>query len=392
MPILFVCHDTGNTTVLLDAADSLQAKDPNQKITFLIVGEAAQNIFSNRLHKPNVILLTDWLPQTTMKELTSRPLTDAEKTMVLAKLNELNPDKAITTSSCFPQAKIPYQIVEMLTERLVVDNNFIYNGDFFYDLHKNPVWITLPCEWTAHVSFLLAMAEEARRMKAVKSNLACHVVGSSAIDKMLEQQFDAQKIQRTLQELAVTAEQQLLFISGSKEINEDKGLLDELYAKLKGQQTTAIRMGLHPGTQDMQGYVQGILDWLAAHADFSARLIITDNVKKMLTDTAILQNDNLLVVNLGGDAVFPAANAVASALPSTIVTQAILQGKKAYCVSKNVATSYLSRFFATDPATLAVAGAGQEKPTKTVLGLPNEPAVALIADRLLEVHENRPRR
>ena len=105
MSLLVVCFDTGNTTVINEATAALLAKDPNHKITYLIVGEAAQNIFKNRLHEPNVIQLTDWLPQATLSEFNDRPLTEAEKEIVLAKLNELNPDKAITTSFLFSTSK-----------------------------------------------------------------------------------------------------------------------------------------------------------------------------------------------------------------------------------------------------------------------------------------------
>jgi hypothetical protein len=417
---IVISHDTGNTTVILNSINTLLAKDNNQEVIFLIVGEAAQSIFSqpaNESHKDRVIYLNDWLTEPlrkrlddktlsddeiaqikeeiaalTLKSLTARPLSADELAIVKEKIEEFNPDKAIATSSCFPTALVPYQISELLTEYLALENNFIYNGDFLQDLLNNPFWVSIKGEWATHVSLLVAMAREQALVKELNEQLTCHVVGSSAIDKLYDTQVTADEIKQIKEKLNAQ-DQYLLFISGSKTILEDLELLQALDSGMIVNDKIALRMGVHPGTQDMQTYVSELVGWLKIRADsdlFPVKLVISPAVRKKLTDPSILDPEYVCEVDLKGDDIFPAADAVASAQPTTIATQAIISGKLAYHLPR-FTNSYLPTFFKQLPADLINTNHVGAKLTKGEVGLPDARAVEVISAKLLEQHANRRR-
>jgi hypothetical protein len=406
MKTMVVCFDTGNTTVLLDTVNELLKRDNTQEITFLVIGEAAKSIFTrenNAVHASRVIYLTDWLPGTTLKEFNDRKLSDAEVLLVKEKIAELHLDKAITTSSCFPTALAPYQIAEMLTEYLSLDNNFIYNGDFLQDLLNNPLWVSISGDWAVHVSLLVAMAKEQQLVKQINQQLTCYVVGSSAIDKLyVDEKALPKEVAELLQKARAARKEEIkrqlgatdnyvLFISGSKTVEDVLELLQTLDINMIIDKGTTIRMGLHPGTKDMQNYVEQIIDCLKEKKEFPAQLVINKAIKSKLTDLSILDSAHICEVDLSGDDIFTVANAVASSQPSTIVTQGVISGLPAFCLSR-YSNSYLSTFFKQSPAELIQAKTTKTMLTKREMGLPEERAVDIISDKLSTEYSNQRRR
>jgi hypothetical protein len=388
MKFLFVCHDTGNTKVLWDTANALLATENPPEIHFLIIGEAAESIFSlaeNQTHKDRVIFLNEWLPETSLKSLTDRKLTDDEIEIVKNKIAEFKPDKAIATSSCFNTALVPYQISELLTEHLTLQDNFIYNGDFLLDLLNNPIWVSLKGEWALQVSVLVAMAKEQELVKNLlkdeSKQLTCHVVGSTAIDKIYDAKVTQEKIDDIKQQLSAQ-NQYLLFISGSKTVADDLELLDSLTFNMEISSGTAVRMGLHPGTKDMQDYVSKVIEWLKTNTDFPAKLMITPQIKTKLTDLSILNAEYICEGDLSGDNLFPAADALASSQPTTLATQAIISGIPTYCLLR-FTNSYLPQFFKKSPDELIQDPSKKRLLAKTEMGLLEERAVDVISGFLL---------
>jgi hypothetical protein len=85
---IFVCHDTGNTNVLLAVAKYILEQYPDADITFLVIGEAANKIFSkpeNEYLAKKVIRLTSWLEEKDFSKLTHRRLSKDEKVIIAAK-------------------------------------------------------------------------------------------------------------------------------------------------------------------------------------------------------------------------------------------------------------------------------------------------------------------
>ncbi|MES2217392.1 MAG: hypothetical protein V4501_03165 [Pseudomonadota bacterium] len=406
MTRLFVCFDTGNTRTILKGAKTLLLKDKTKSIKFLVIGVAAKKIFddeANKQHKDDVIVITKWLTKTTLESLNDRALTVEEIRIVTNELAKLNPEYSIVGSSCFPNALVPYQIIEILTKQkqlLLADEQSapdqvyvgdfvrIANFDFFQDSINNPLWSLLSSEWAAHISFLLAFAEEARRMLAVNNRLTCHAVSSPELDEMFEVKIEPTEINNTLQQLEISEGKRLLFISGSTVIEDDLALLQALHFDLKDQEKTVVRIGLHPGTKNMEQHVSKLLAWMekGAHANFPvfpARIIIPNDIKAELSP-ATLKSYRLLFVNLTGNQVFLAASSVASAKPSTLATKGVVLGKPTYCLPDYVGLSYVVSFFKVLPLQLIQPEEKSVRLTKKDLQLPDGAAVDVMSDLLLE--------
>jgi hypothetical protein len=391
MPTLFVCHDTGNTEVLLRTADNMLMENPRQEIIFLLVGEASQKIFAdpkNATHKDRIILLSDWLQQPDLKGLNNRSLDAQEARTVYDELSKLKPSRAITTCSCWLTARVPFQISGMLTSMLQTEENFLYCGDFFEDIADNPYWVLLESEWITDISILLALAQQQINSLKINSSLHIEVVGSTAIDDVLvPSQIPIQLRQDRLAMLDVNEQQPLLFISGSKNIEDDLKLLEALAESLAANPAAAVRIGVHPGTENIEGHIASIVKWLTER-EVAAQIVVSNPVAARISEKSLLDSKYILQADLKGDQVYSVCTSVASAKPATIVSQAALQGKPAYCLEKYRDTSYLQAHLSTSPQAL-FASRDAKKLSKSDLGLLETPAPKLIGDILLGKPQNR---
>jgi hypothetical protein len=385
MTILFICHDTGNTNVLLRTANIFLANS-NEPIKFLIVGNAAKKFFDkpeNKNHQKNIILLSTWLEKENIDSLDNRALNQNELSIITKQLTELQVSKAIIGCPCWETALAPFQIAEKLSKILSPENNFLYNGEFLHDVEHNPFWTTINTPWMSDLTLLVAFPEAQRLSIAKNSTAKVCVVGSSALDDMFEAESDPIKVQTLREQLNISLQQNLLFISGSKFIDDDIALLDSLYQSLKNHPETTVRIGLHPGTADITAYVARVLDWFDSHNEFSANVIITPVLKEKITksNSSLLTHRCIKLINLTGDQLFTASDSIASPQPTTLATQGIIQNKPTYCLPTYIHLSYIHKFFSTTPDTLHKS-TSRKNLDKNDVGLPNELASQLIYRRM----------
>jgi hypothetical protein len=381
MTTLFICHDTGNTNVLLRTANTFLSNS-NEPIKFLIVGNAAKKIFDkaeNKHHQKNTILLSTWLEKENLDSLDNRSLTQDELSIVTKRLIELQVSKAIIGCPCWETALTPFQIAEKLSKILSPETNFLYNGEFLYDLEHNPFWTKINTPWMSDLTLLVAFPEAQRLSISKNSTAKVSVVGSSALDDMFEAESDPIKKQNIREQLNISTEQHFLFISGSKFIDDDIALLDNLYQSLKEHPEITVQIGLHPGTANISAYVARVLNWLDSHNEVSANVIITPVLEEKIakSNSTLLTHRCIKLINVTGDQLFTASDSIASPQPTTLATQGIIQNKPTYCLPSYVHLSYAHTFFSTSPDTLHKS-ASKRKMDKNDIGLPSESAHQLI--------------
>src|SRR5579862_744403 len=253
MTILFICHDTGNTNVLLRTANTFLT-NANEPIKLLIVGNAAKKILDrpeNEHHQKNCILLSSWLGKENLDDLDNRALTQDELSIVTKQLRDLEVSKAISGCPCWETAFSSFQIAEQLCKILSPEKNFLYNGEFLHDIKHNPYWTKIKNAWMSDLTLLVAFPEAQRLSIKENSAAKVSVVGNSDLDDIFETKSDSMKKQIFRAQLNISPEQRFLFISGSKFIDEDIILLDSLYQSLKEHPETTVRIGLHPGTANI---------------------------------------------------------------------------------------------------------------------------------------------
>ena len=381
-PTIFVCHDTGNTNVLLNTARSMLEKNPDADIKFFVIGEAANKIFSNAANShfaDKVIRLTDYVNEKDFSKINLRPLNEDELASVLSNLQQLKPGAVITGCSCGPQALAPFQIAELLTKLPEVEVNIIYNGDFFQDMVNNPFWTSLTQDWIEKVALYLALADAVDQALAVNRAVKCVLAGSTALDNVMEATPAEGLVENVRNALGIQERQELVFISGSKFIKDDLKLLEALSDCLKKYPDTAVRMGMHPGTSDVADYVDQMARWLDERKIANLRLVVRPDVAAKIPEDL---KRNAIVASLSGDDIFWAASSVASALPSTLPSQAIMRQKPAFCLEEYKLSSYLHGSYASNPELLFAARPAQGKLDRTKIGLPERKTVEIISEGL----------
>jgi hypothetical protein len=382
--ILFTCHDTGNTNVLFATAKHLLAQNPDADIKFLVIGEAANKIFSkpeNQHLADKVIQVTSWLEEKDFSKLNFRPLSEDEIKIIATNLEALKPAASITGCSCGPTALAPFQIAKLLTTHLPLDANYIYNGDFFQDLTNNPFWTCLSEEWIVKLSLMVAFTTAVQQAKDANENAKCYLAGSSELDKGLEAEISSETIARIRGTLEVKPEQILVFIAGSKFVDDDLKLLNCLVKSIQNHPEAALRMGMHPGTHDAPAYVEKILTWLNEKKIANFKLVVNQAISTKLPEQ-LRTNEYIKISNISGDETFPAINALASSQPSTMPTQAIMKQLPSFCLEEYKPLSYMAAFFAKSSEALFQAQEKSEQLDKIKLGLPAERTVEIISEKL----------
>jgi hypothetical protein len=387
-PILFICHDTGNTNVMLQTAKHLLELNPDEDIKFLVIGAAADLIFSkpeNQFLADKVIRLTSWLEEKDLHDFSKinlRPLSDDEMGKVATNLEALKPAAAITGCSSGLEARAPFQIAKLLTTHLPLDANYIYNGDFFQDVATNPFWTCLSEEWIEKLSLMVAFTTAVQQVKDKNEKAMCYLTGSSALDDVLEAKKTPEEIADIRDTLEVKPEQELVFVAGSKFVNDDLKLLNCLAKSIQQHPETAVRMGMHPGTSDAPGYAQKILDWLNEKEIANLKLVVNKKLAAKLPES-LSANKYIKIDDISGDKTFPAISAMASSLPSTLSTQTIMRQLPSFCLKKYKARSYMAEFFAQSSEELFQARAkDQQKLDRIELGLPAGRTVEIIGEKL----------
>jgi hypothetical protein len=384
---ILTCHDTGNTNVLLATAKHLLTQNHDADIKFLVIGEAANTIFNkpeNAYLASRVIRVTSWLEEKDFSMFGKRPLTEAEMKIIATNLAALKPVAAITGCSCGPEALAPFQIAKLLTAYLPVDTNYIYNGDFFQDLKNNPFWACLSEEWIVKLSLMVAFTTAVQQAKAMNEKVNCYLTGSSELDKVLEAKTSAEELARIRDTLEVSLTQELIFIAGSKFIDDDLKLLNCLAQSMQKHPGAALRMGMHPGTSDAPAYVEKILGWLDEKKIANFKLVVNEAISLKLT-AQLRANEYIKISAISGDQTFPAINALASSQPSTMSTQAVMRQLPSYCLEEYKPLSYMAAFFAPSAEALFQKQEPGKQLDKTKVGLPEGRAVEIISDMLTTV-------
>jgi len=186
------------------------------------------------------------------------------------------------------------------------------------------------------------------------------IVGHLSIDNAFSAGGAGSKSPESIREqLGVLADQSLAFVSSTTQpVEIDKGFLNCLLSELPNHPHVQVRLGLHPGIQDLDAYLSEILSVERAHprAASQFKIIFPDNLRSRLKSPN-LSIDNpmfqqvFLKRNITGSEASTAADRVAQAVPGALLNQAVLEGKSAFApegkpyLPKNNFAKNASQFF-----------------------------------------------
>lgn len=417
MGILFVCHSVGDSDVIRKTAEKMRTTT-DEKIYFLTVGQTAENLFKSLVEKDEFIkkstyYLSDILKLNKEEKLSieNSALTVEQLMQTQKFLDSLSVNKALIGTPSQIDATAPFQIAEYLADKL--DIGCIYN-DYLYKEKEHSYWKLLAKkeEWQSKYRWLLPLPKTAEELKNTNSDLKFEVVGHPSIDAVVQQnkisidikQTDEllqlqnktnEEKKQTRELLQVKQSQSLLFISGTKNIEDDKALLNDLLQVMSERNINIeIRLGIHPGALDMPSYVEGLSKVIRSYSNTSVaqcvKLIITDKVAAQLKLTEI-DSSLYLKVNKNGDEIANCSDAVACAVPATLVNKAAMEGKPAY-YHQSDKMPYLpeDRLFVGEKNLASFFEKSLQKKTpepisKEQLELPKEEAIEIMAKLISKV-------
>jgi hypothetical protein len=406
--ILFVCHSMGDTNVLVETARNMAAKT-EENILFLAIGQAAKNILeklpsddllkkSKRVRMEN---LADIFGEEAMQLVENKALNKAEL-LKLKKdfLQQHNISKALIGTPSQLDAFAAFQIAEMIVAAVDRDSTFIFN-DYFYKEPAHAYWKVLEekdekNDWRQKVTWLAPLDKTKEKILQANPTVSVHVAGHPAIDAALAHKPPAAEVIGAFRKgLGLDDRQALLFISGTKDLQDDRALLEEILKSLARQEhpeAIQVRLGLHPGNQELNNYIAGVFALLEseqyAKVAGDVKLIIPDSLVLRM-DSDLLHNSHVIRMNITGDQAALAAHGVASAVPSTLVNQTAIAGRPAYyhqekepylpadrlSVGKHNMGFFLDKIAAKKQ---------QDVITRKELGLSDASAAAVIAHALLK--------
>ncbi len=168
-----------------------------------------------------------------------------------------------------------------------------------------------------------------------------HIIGHLSIDNAyLPKPLGSKNSEYIKGGLQISSEQSFAFISSTTQpVEVDAQFLKHVFAELPKYPGMQVRLGLHPGVQDLDSYISRIISVYQTYPD-------TEQFKVILPESLIgrfkspestidnpLFKSLFLRVNINGSEAAFAADRVAQAVPGALLNQAALVGKPVYAHS-----------------------------------------------------------
>jgi hypothetical protein len=392
MPTLFVCHSAGDTNVISATAE-IMLRRSRDTLKFLIIGKAAEDKlrvmtedhpFKRNPAQVELIYLSEIIGKEAALALENGTLTPEQLDLIKPRLAGIN--RAVIGTPSQTNCTVPFQIAAYLADTL--QQGLTYN-DYLFEEKGHVYWKTLaePASWQQKYTWLLPLPYATEIARRLNPALKIETVGHPSIDAAISAPIDAASIAHTRSELQIPESQTLLFISGTKDLAQDQSLLAALYEVIASDakyDNIAIRIGIHPGASDLSSYVDSLQKQIPAMLRSRVRLIISDRLAS--TCAAMLQPEVCVLKNISGDQAAQAADAVACAVPATLVNTAAIQGKPSFYL-QDQAPFIQGRLLAgkvnTHPFLDQIIGPKVVKSvTKAELGLPAPDAAEIITEML----------
>ncbi len=268
--------------------------------------------------------------------------------------------------------QIPFQIAETLNELPA-----LMAYEFMFKPESHCLWDHLPkLKNKPNIAWALPLTAAAADFGPDR----IHIIGHLSIDNAFSEKNLEQKAQEEIRRrLNVTLEQSLAFVSSTTQPTAiDEDFLSILLAELPYHPNLHLRLGLHPGRQDLDIYLSKILSVYKKHPDNHSqfKIILTDQLlAKLKHPEQSVENPEFqhlfLKTNITGPDAASAADKVAQAVPGALLNQAVLEGKPAFASS---GTPYLPIDYFSKDVTTFFSSSRQPPRLKTALGLDEKTA------------------
>lgn len=239
-----------------------------------------------------------------------------------------------------------FDIAKTLTTYFSNQHVFIYN-DYLFEEKAHAYWTILNKDfssWQKQTHWLVPLPTVHQKITEKNSELTVSEVGHPIIDEAFTREpIDAEKVRQALE---INEHYAFVYISGSKDPDQDIEFLTALFQGLSAYHTFApafnfaLRLGIHPGLSDKQNYLKEVCTLIEQFPALSAhiKILVPNKSDYSLTEVDEGKFSQKYVTNipkladkaLSSEQITAAADGVASVCPATLTSLAILQGKPAY--------------------------------------------------------------
>ncbi|ARG98025.1 hypothetical protein [Legionella micdadei] len=336
MKIAFLVSSVGDANLALATIESMEKRNSEHKAILVALTKPAKNAIE-KFQSLSVIEKKS-LPQIINSEdfpVETRCSKEQVQTIVGFVQKEHQVDYAFIG---VPSAdnEIPFQIAEALE-----DTPVLVAYEFMFKPEPHSLWKYLPLlkhkpnvQWGVPLNTAIDDFELDAKV---------HVTGHLSIDRALQDELPASAVlEKTREELKIAPGKSLAFVSSTTQPVEtsDAVFLKCLFDELPNHPNIQLRLGLHPGIQDLDSYLQKILSIYKAYPEVEKQFKIilpAAFIAKLKHPDLTINNPEyeqlFLRVEVSGDAAAAAAEGVMQAVPGALTNKAAMEGKPAFSPS-----------------------------------------------------------
>lgn len=260
--------------------------------------------------------------------------------------------------------EMPYQIASQLTIPFTIAYEYMFKPAV------HGLWNYIPQLSAKNgCQYAVVLESAIEDIKTLSSNADIHIIGHLSLDRV---QGVAASVDHTRKSLLIEEGQELVFVSGTTQPTAvDNTFLSALLAELSTGKypTIQVRMGIHPGVNDLDAYLQTLLStcqmFPATNAQF--KIVINNQIASKLKQP-LADSPFIIRVDVSGPDLAQTADKISQAVPGALLNEAALKGKPSYFHDKSVKT-YLPTSWFSDNISAFFNAKSQLPHHKNELGL-----------------------
>jgi hypothetical protein len=322
MKIVFVVSSIGDTDLALGTVKSLE-KNNQDVVTFIALTKTALD----RIEKFNSTLPVEKkaLYQILHREPNYFPesCTEIEIEKISQFIDECHIEQAYIGVPSTLKSKTPFQIAQSVKKIPV-----LMAYEFMFKPEAHSLWEFVPT-LNAMPNIKWAVPLDT----AVENFSTTCTVGHLSIDNAFPVKQPSEKSAEEIrQRLQIESGQSLVFLSSTTQpIEVDLTFLDVVLTELPHHPTMQVRLGIHPGIQDLNTYLTNILSVFERHGSVlnQFKIILPNSLLPRISES-IASQPVFLRTDVNGPEAGWAADKVGQAVPGALLNQAALEGKPVY--------------------------------------------------------------
>ncbi|MCW8407477.1 hypothetical protein OQJ13_00630 [Legionella sp. PATHC035] len=398
MKLAFLISSAGDTDLALNTIRVLESHGKHEALLISLTKTAQDRV---AVFNSNLVITKISLPELITTENNSFPVSSCNEEQLNNVIKYLQMEKVQHVYCGVPSVsnKVPFQIAAALEDMPVL---MAYEFMFKPDNHN--LWDSLPTlKNKPNVQWALPL-EPAVADFEIKDKNKIHIVGHLSIDNALAikpavndtelaLRLDAERerTQKTRETLKITEGNSFAFVSSTTQpVAIDSTFLNCVLDVLPKHPHMEVRLGLHPGIENLDAYLIEILQVYKKHQDACKnqfKIILTSSLFEKLKKPELTvinpEFEHVFIrANVTGNEAAAAAEYVAQAVPGALLNQGVLEGKPAYT---HFGKPYLpEKYFSSSISAFFTAKRQQER-SKDELGLDKKTAPECCAEVLLKL-------